>query len=186
MSIFSKRSTACVIAAVAIIGSTLYGAHKSLVPLVNETEDGFYSGVYSSEAGYTTKGIYSQLDMRTDAAMGLITKCGETEPELTDKLRDAREELLDAMSDGDISDMYDANKELQDAYSDLAKAISGTSLESDSAVEEYMSNFTGAQSVIDSSGYNASVRKLKSDTLSVFPANVFCEILDIDAPELFD
>ncbi len=186
MNIFSKRPVAILTAAVIIAGSTLFGVHRSLTPLVKNTANSFYDGVYSESEGYTTKSIYSQLDALTDAALGLVTKCGSLFPDETDSLRSARSSLLDAMDSRDVSDMYDAFKELSESYSTLRDAISGSDIESDSAVVDYMSTFTGAQSVITASGYNAAVRSLESETLDVFPANVFSELLGIDAPELFE
>lgn len=186
MNIFSKRPVAILTAAVVIAGSTLFGVHRSLSPLVQSTANSFYDGVYSEAEGYTTKSIYSQLDALTDASLGLITKCSDAFPEECSSMRSARSELLETMDSRDVSDMYDAFKSLCESYNGLRDAISGSSLENDSAVADYTSTFTGAQAVIAASGYNAAVRSLESDTLGVFPANIFSELLDIEAPELFD
>lgn len=186
MNIFSKRPVAILTAAVIIAGSTLFGVHRSLSPLVKNTANSFYDGVYSESEGYTTKSIYSQLDALTDASLGLVTKCSELFPEESDSLRSARSGLLDAMDSRDISDMYDAFKALSESFNGLRDAVSGTALESDAAVADYMSTFTGAQSVIAASGYNSAVRSLESETLDVFPANVLSGLLGIEAPELFE
>ncbi len=186
MNIFSKRPVAILTAAVVIAGSTLFGVHRSLSPVVKSTANSFYDGVYSASEGYTAKSIYSQLDAMTDASLGLVTKCGALFPDESDALRTARGDLLDAMDSRDVSDMYDTFKTLSDSYSGLRDAISGTALETDDAVADYMSTFTGAQSVIAASGYNSAVRTLESETLDVFPANVFSELLGINAPELFE
>lgn len=185
MKVFTKRPFALLLSALVILGSTAFGVHRSLSPVVSSTANGFYDGVYSERDGYTTMSIYSQLDAMTDAAMGLITKCGGYESE-TDRLRASRSELLDAMESHDVSDMYDAYKSLCKSGGDLADAIAGTELETDAAVADYLSVFAGAQSVISASGYNASVRSLESETLDVFPTNLFSALLNIEAPELFE
>ncbi len=186
MSIFSKRPVAVLVAAVIVAGSTLFGVHRSLSVVVRNTANSFYDGVYSESEGYTTRSIYSQLDALTDASLGLVTKCDAQYPDECEALRSARGTLLESMDSRDVSDMYDAYKSLIESYNSLHDMISGSALESDDAVSDYVSTFTGAQAVISASGYNAGVRSLISETLEVFPANVFSDVLGIEEPELFE
>lgn len=186
MDFVTKRPGAYVVCAVIIICSTLFGAHRSLENLVRKTESNFYEGVYVDSGDYTSKSIYSQLEMMSDASLGLITTCNRPglEPEIQD-MRVARETLLTAMNARDISDMYSAFESLNEAYITLHDAISSSDLFNDDAVSEYMTNFSGAQAVITASGYNAEVQKLKNGTLSDFPANIFHILVNVDPPETF-
>lgn len=186
MDFVTKRPGAYVICAVIIICSTLFGAHRSLEKVVRQTENNFYDGVYIDSGDYTSKSIYSQLEMMSDASLGLITTCNRPglETEIQD-MRVARETLLTAMNARDISDMYSAFISLGESCSTLRSAISSSDLINDSTISEYMSNFDGAQAVITASGYNAEVQKLKNGTLSAFPANIFRILVSVDPPETF-
>lgn len=186
MDFISKRPGAYLVCAVVILCATLFGARRSLEKVVMNTESAFFDGVYSESGSYSAPSIYSQLEMMSDSALGLITTCNRPglESEIQD-MRVARETLLTAMNARDISDMYSAFESLNEAYDTLHSAISSSSLFDDDAVTEYMTNFSGAQAVITASGYNAEVQALNNGALSAFPANIFRVLVSVDSPELF-
>ena len=194
MKIRNNRPLALVISALVLCGSTLFGVGRSVSSAAEKVSDGFFDGVYSEDDGYMQSSIYSQLEMRANAANGILSLCRDAgEEALVSDFRDARAQLVSALEDcdspenaGNIPDLYTANEELQAAYDALMPALSGSGVLDQAAMKTYINNFTGAQGVIDASAYNDTVEAFFDDVYNHFPVNEISSILDLDIPYSFD
>ena len=131
--ILKSRAFAFSALAVVVLISTPLGARASLRRASSNIEDGFYSGVYVEDGDYTSGSIDSYLSDASRASLGLVT-VGANYSELTgatDRIRTARENLLDAES---IGDKYTAYQALSDAFDGFADAALDIAL-ADSARE---------------------------------------------------
>jgi len=185
MSILRKKSFALVLVIVVILASTLYSVHRSLGAKCQAVTDGFYSGVEYD--GYVHKSIYSQLEARVNASMGLITKCSSEEA-LTNavaQLRISRQDLSDALEGSSLAAMYAANVSLQSAYDQLITEMDAIGFERDTATATYISTMDNSQYVIDSAGYNEAVWSFRNNTLNVFPTRILAFLARVNAPQLF-
>lgn len=185
MTILKKRWFALLLTVIIIILSTAFSVHRTLGAACQEVSDGFFTGV--SVDGYAHKSINSQLEKRSDAANGLVSVLANYTglEAVTITLRDARNALLDA---DDIKKKFEANIELQKAFEYAAAAVADSGLTDRelAAVSEYADTFSGAQNVIDNSGYNESVREFQRNTLNVFPTDIISALLGVKSPELFE
>lgn len=182
MKLLKNRAVAVLLAVVVVAGSTFTNALIRMTEECQRIEDGFYT----SETG--AKSIYAYLGSRLDAANGLWTILINHDAEAAASLNQARSGLLDAYDDRDISDMYDANSDLENAFDEAVSALSGytlSTLESD-ALNDYTITFDGAQRMIDQNAYNSGVLEFMRSTYNKFPAVLLASLLGIDAPEMYD
>lgn len=187
MKALKKRGVAFLITVIVIALSTVFSVHRTLGAECLAVSDGFYEGVYNESGGYRNRSVQSQLERRYQTANGLYTVASKYD-ELADEsaaLRDAKNALYDAT---DISEKHSANQTLQDAFTAVAAAMATVELAEteQKAVNEYASDFKGAQSLIDRSGYNESVREFERSTLGVFPTNILKSVAFVSTPELFE
>lgn len=187
MNFLKKRSGAVIVAILVILLSTFIGVNRSLGKACQEVSDSFYSGVYDADWGASRTSISSQLTKRQGAALGVIS-IASAYAELDDyanDLRDAREDMLSAEG---ASDSYRANVELEKCFNSLLTALDTVSLSDPEKenVAAYSTTFTGAQNVIDNSGYNEAVREFNRKVLNVFPTNFLSAISFVEKPELFE
>lgn len=184
MSYLKKRSTAVLIAAVVIVFGTLLGVFLSLSRETAKIEAQFYKGVYLKADKYTQTSIQSQLDKRTDAALGLMTEAKKYvfTSDMAQILRQAREALLNADT---LPDKYAANIELEKAWKQIYESLTAHADDIPEAVESYVSTLRGAETVIKQSGYNEKVSEFRDKTLSAFPVNILKKLVFADYPEYF-
>ena len=186
--VFKKRPVALLIAALMISSSTLYSVHRTLGAVCQEISDGFYTGVVDSGWGTTRRSINSQLTKRSEAAAGLVTVLNQFDElsDISDALRTAQRNLRDNSTG--IQQSYKLNKQLSEAFTVALQALNELNLnERDQRmIDEFKTSFNGAQSVIDSSGYNESVREFERSTLNVFPTNILKGIVGGKLPQLFE
>jgi len=194
---FQKRSTASLIAAVVVILSVLFGAHRSLGDAVGSVSDTFYNGVYDTAGNYIRRSVYSQLEKRRDTAMSMISLAdvyGESDAVAAarESLRQARATLAVNMDAGaGPKTLYGDNLALQraadDLYAVLHGAISQASATEDLILlENHYATLGNAARLIEESGYNEAVRAFQHSVLSVFPANVLRAVTFVTPPELFE
>jgi len=185
MSILKTKPVAILIAAVLVISTTFLGAKISLEEEGREVADLFYEGV--ERDGYFHPSIYSQLEIRADAANGLasVARNHGLESACEDIVR-AREFLFYS---GGAGSFYYNDQELEKAFYVLKSELDGVELsESEKlAVENYVSSFENAKHVIDNSGYNDAVREFYRDEVYQFPAEFFYynSPFFIDTPSYF-
>lgn len=189
MSTLKKRSSAIIVALVVIILGTLFGVHRSIGSETAKIETLFYKGVYLKDEKYTQPSIQSLLDERSTAALGLVTigmKYSEDQniQMLTDSLREARLQLLDAKT---IWLKFAANEKLQGRYKTLYTALEQFSLDDNalSALQNYASTLDGAQGVIQKSDYNRMVSEFRNNVLGDFPVNILKNLAFVKYPEYF-
>jgi hypothetical protein len=184
MSNLKKRSTAILIAVIVIIFGTLFGVHRSVNKETANIEARFHDGVYLKDEKYTQPSIQSQLDKRADAALGLLSVANKYVflQEMTQQLREAREELLDA---GSIIGKNAANEKLENAWKQVYETLTAHGDDVPASVEGYISTLKGAQSVIEKSSYNENVRDFRNGTLTAFPVNILKNLAFVDYPEYF-
>ena len=188
-SLFKVCRNAILITFLIIVLSTLFGVNRSLGGRIMEVSDLFNEGVKSG--GYVLKSIRSQLIVRAETALDMITVGSNynNASDQTSALRTARNKLLDLL-DGETSPraLYAANKELDNAFSALYLKLSALTLTDSDAeiIDENFSRMNNAAMVIDKSEYNSAVRDFHRNVLSVFPTNLLIKICPVDEPELFE
>ncbi len=191
MSIFKKPAGAILVALAVIILSSFFAANRSLNVKVQEVSDLFSDGVYDSNVGYKQKSIKSQLDVRKDASLNLISvgaKYSGSEAE-TEALRNTRNILVNGLSRAAGAEkLFDANVDLQKSFDALYTKIAALSMSAEdrNLAEESKNRMTGAASMIEKSGYNEAVREFNRKVLSAFPTNYIKSIALVKSPELFE
>jgi hypothetical protein len=185
MGLLKNKLIAVLLTALVTFSSTIYSVNHFLGAECRAVEDGFYEGVYVD--GYRQPGIGTHLDSRLNAANGLMTVTSDY-PQLekeTESVRDCRERLIVA---DDMHAKHRVNTELQTAVKALEAALGGVSLsEQENAMfESYITDFYGAQTAIENSGYNEAVREFNRNTYYAFPAGFLAPLSGVESPELFE
>lgn len=149
---------------------------------IQAVEDGFYTSVAGERS------IYSRLQEKLDAANGLWTVLEGVDTGAAQELSDARSGLLTAYESRDIAAMYDANSELDKAYSDAVKALDGAELDENtqSALDDYTTNYEGAQKMIEQNSYNSSVLEFMRSTFNKFPTSELASFTGVEPPVSFE
>ena len=185
MSFFKKRGVAFLLTICVIIASTLLSVNVKLGKKSQAITDGFYDGVVFN--GYTQKSIASHLRNINGYADGLVTIARNYDID-TGNVEDASDWLKMALnySQGQASYIYSVYQGLMIALNVLEDQLARTDLaERDaSGVEQYISSITGAQSAIESAGYNESVREFMR-SYDRFPTNTLGALAGVDMPEYF-
>lgn len=191
---FAKRSVAAVTAALLILGSTAFSVNRTLGADCREIADSFYTGVVYD--GYQHPSISSQLEVCSGSANGLAALAANY-PDLEEAARqvqDDRDALISSMrwaANADYSSGVDDiaywYQELTNSVNTLVSKMEHTELteRDQEGLKLYKENYSGAQSVIATSGYNEAVREFTRNTLNDFPARLLVKLFGIDVPELF-
>ena len=185
MSIFSRRKTAWLLLAAVAVVFTVIGINRSVASQAKKVESSFYTGVYDTAAGYRRPAVDAQLTSRINAALGLVTCCSGVEEVAgeADALRAAREALLNAAT---IEQKYEANRQLESAWLVLASAMQEHGMDlSDDAVADYISTLSGAEAMIEQSGYNAGVSAFYETVMGTLPVRMLRFLIFVDMPVYF-
>ena len=183
MNFLKKHFVAVLLSALIICGSTLLSADIKLGRKCQNITDGFYEGVVYEN--YQHKSIASQIRNICGAADGMVTIANNYDID-TDAVRAATDEMKSALNLSSVSYLYGLYENLLSALKPLEEQLSRAEL-SDRDAEgfaQYSSTISGAQSVIENSGYNESVRAFLRDQIH-FPADFFAELAGVELPELF-
>ena len=183
MNFLKKPFVAVLLSALIICGSTLLSADIKLGRECQNITDGFYEGVVYEN--YQHKSIASQIRNICGAADGMVTIANNYDID-TDAVRAATDEMKNALTYGSVSYLHYLYEDLLQALKPLEEQLSRAEL-SDRDAEgfaQYSSTISGAQSVIENSGYNESVRAFLRDEIH-FPADFFAELAGVELPELF-
>ena len=183
MNFLKKPFVAVLLSALIICGSTLLSADIKLGRECQNITDGFYEGVVYEN--YQHKSIASQIRNICGAADGMVTIANNYDI-ATDAVRAATDEMKNALTYGSVSYLHYLYEDLLQALKPLEDQLSRAEL-SDRDAEgfaQYSSTISGAQSVIENSGYNESVRAFLRDEIH-FPADFFAELAGLELPELF-
>ena len=184
MNFLKKPFVAVLLSALIICGSTLLSADIKLGKECQNITDGFYEGVVYEN--YQHKSIASQIRTICGAADGMVTIANNYDID-TDAVRAATDEMKNALTYGSVSYLHYLYEDLLQALKPLEDQLSRAEL-SDRDAEgfaQYSSTISGAQSVIENSGYNESVRAFLRDEIH-FPADFFAELAGVELPELFE
>ena len=184
MNFLKKPFVAVLLSALIICGSTLLSADIKLGRECQNITDGFYEGVVYEN--YQHKSIASQIRNICGAADGMVTIANNYDID-TDAVRAATDEMKNALTYGSVSYLHYLYEDLLQAVKPLEDQLSRAEL-SDRDAEgfaQYSSTISGAQSVIENSGYNESVRTFLRDEIH-FPADFFAELAGVELPELFE
>ena len=184
MNFLKKPFVAVLLSALIICGSTLLSADIKLGRECQNITDGFYEGVVYEN--YQHKSIASQIRNICGAADGMVTIANNYDID-TDAVRAATDEMKNALTYGSVSYLHYLYEDLLQALKPLEDQLSRAEL-SDRDAEgfaQYYSTISGAQSVIENSGYNESVRAFLRDEIH-FPADFFAELAGVELPELFE
>lgn len=174
--------TALLIAILACGFAIVMNTQMKLGERVQAVEDGFFTSVAGERS------IYSRLEEKLDAANGLWTVLEGVDSGAAQTLSDARSGLLTAYESRDIAAMYDANTELDKAYADAVKALDGAELDENtqSALDDYTTNYEGAQKMIEQNSYNSSVLEFMRSTFNKFPASELADFAGVEPPVSFE
>ena len=117
----------------------------------------------------------------------LVRETAEAAGDETGELRVDRGLLLDALEDGDISEIATANALVVRSFNALKDALLSLPLTDDDAmsVDYYVSSFEGAQGAVSHSTYNEAVAEFIADTYRRFPAKLIGSVLGVDPPRSF-
>ena len=184
MNFLKKPFVAVLLSALIICGSTRLSADIKLGRECQNITDGFYEGVVYEN--YQHKSIASQIRNICGAADGMVTIANNYDID-TDAVRAATDEMKNALTYGSVSYLHYLYEDLLQAVKPLEDQLSRAEL-SDRDAEgfaQYSSTISGAQSVIENSGYNESVRAFLRDEIH-FPADFFAELAGVELPELFE
>ena len=190
----TNRIGAIIVAVIIVLLSTYFGAYRSLGIKVAEVADGFNEGVYyTDESGnaFLHKSIRSQLINRSEASINLanVADTFANAEEEAEALRKAYNEIRDLLyNDGTPSQLYHANKKMDEAFNALYVILANEDLDSKDAkrIVEYKTEMEGAAGEIETSGYNESVYEFDRTTLSIFPTNILKNICFTKTPEFFE
>lgn len=174
--------TALLIAIIACGFALVMNTQSMLGEKIQAVEDGFYTSVAGERS------IYSRLQEKLDVANGLWTVLEGVDTGAAQELSDARSGLLTAYESRDIAAMYDANSELDKAYSDAVKALDGAELDENtqSALDDYTTNYEGAQKMIEQNSYNSSVLEFMRSTFNKFPTSELASFTGVEPPVSFE
>lgn len=172
-----KTGTAIAVLILVVILGTLFGTHRSLSSLRQDTAQAFYQGVDNS--GY---GISTNLDLRVEYARNLCKVGGRySVSQQVTAVEDACAALENAETP---EEKYDANNGLTSAVSDLSDALAGQSLSQEDAQlrKSLTTDLSSFEMRIDklASAYNTEVRSFNEDILGGFPAGLLGGLLGID------
>lgn len=183
MKFFKTPVVAVFLALIIILSSTVLSVNVKLNAKSRAITDGFYSGVRYE--GYTHPSISTQLSNICGAADGLVTLANNYDID-TGSVTLASRELKSALSNSSIPYLYSLYLDLMNEVNTLMDQLDRTDLteRDQSGLSEYGSTIIGAQSMIESSGYNESVRTFLREQLR-FPADVMADLTGVSIPELF-
>lgn len=190
MDFFKNRRTAIAIFVVTVIVFSLIGFRLSFAKACDRIELAFYDrsaitaddvyGYYSAPA--------SHLNYCARYANRLLAIVSDHVPqELYDNVYKSRTALLDALSDGDVSDMHDAYTALNQAVAALHETADTTTF--DSTTDDYdtvYADYISASQTAAESGYNDYVDEFIRNTANRFPTGILCRLTGIELPEKFE
>ena len=184
MNLLKKPFVAVLLSALIICSSTLLSVDVKLGKECQNITDGFYDGVVYKN--YQHKSIASQIKNICGAADGMVTIANNYDID-TDAVTAATAEMKSALNFGSVSYLYGLYEDLLNALKPLEEQLSLTELSDrdTDGFDQYSSTISGAQSVIDNSGYNESVRAFYRDVVH-FPADFLADLVGVDLPELFE
>ena len=184
MNLLKKPFVAVLLSALIVCGSTLLSVDVKLGKECQNIADGFYDGVVYEN--YQHKSIASQIKNICGAADGMVTIANNYDID-ADAVRAATDEMKNALTYGSVSYLHYLYEDLLQAVKPLEDQLSRAELSGRDAegFAQYSSTINGAQSVIENSGYNESVRAFLRDEIH-FPADFFAELAGVELPELFE
>ena len=159
MKVLKNPLAAFLICLIVVLASTLLSVNVRLGKRSEAVTDGFYEGVEAN--GYQQKALATHLKNIVGAVDGIATIADNCDLDASE-LRAAADTLKNALkySYGYESYTYQTYAELMSAEGRLVSALNGAALsERDrEGLEQYLSTVAGAQSAMESAGYNESVR----------------------------
>ncbi|MCD8116916.1 MAG: hypothetical protein LUE21_07355 [Oscillospiraceae bacterium] len=189
MEFFKKRQNASIIFIVVVILFSLIGCHISLTKACDKIEEAFFDKTQlSAEGYYTCPGDQLENCVKYANRLLSVINGADWSGDVYTALAQARQALSDALDDGDISDIYDANQELIAAVEAVEELVNAGAVlpESSDDYETILSDFYSAQSVAANSAYNDYVDQFASTTLRAFPTNILRRLAFVSAPEKFE
>lgn len=180
MSLLKNRHIAALIMCVMILLGFLLGAAASGRRLYGRVEDIFYNGAKGNGVG-----IASDLGNRAEAAGNLGTIAVKYIDPRDDMIEDL-EDAIDDMNDDDLSNVAEANADLEKAVSRIYDRLGDLDLSQKDA--EYRSSlyadFMSYGSTMSHDPYNQAAAEYNSE-IRAFPGNIFFALMGYDAAPLF-
>lgn len=184
MKKFTKKIIALFAAFIIILSSTLLSVDLKLSKEFAKVTDGFYSGLLAN--GNKEQSLHSQLLIVGKEASNLAAIAGRNGLDVDEFKNKAEYFSRDVITmQDDISYICYCYQELLDELMNVGQSLSGLdlSVNDEASAVNSLQNIMNAQSLIDSSGYNESVRQYIAALQS--PTLFFAELADVDLPEYF-
>ena len=184
MKLLKNRAFLIPVAIVIILVVGVASAFSDLKSDIRKTEQLYYDGVKSDSGSYIRPSIYSQMNVKYTTANSIL---GIIEPysvlsEAADALRAARDRVYSctgAYDENTIRNMSAANEEMVQAVEKLRTALTDVAFpdRERKALDRYLKDMDGAQTVIEQSGYNEAVTAFNMGSMQRFPAKQMLRLL---------
>ena len=188
MEFFKKRNTAIAVFVVVVVVFSLIGCHLSLSRAVRQVEDAFFDKTLLHADGYYTCPA-DQLQNCVALSNRLLSVIGQDSQwsEAYEELKTCRLALDDALRDRDIQRIANSNQALVEAVAAVEALVEAGAPLPDSNDDFYaiISDFHGAQSVLDNNAYNNHVLAFWDGVLNPFPTNILRHLTFVAPPETF-
>ena len=190
MGFLKKRQTAVAVFVVVVAAFSLIGCHRSLGREVRRVERAFFDkALLTSYNAYTAPAEQLENCLKlSNRLLSVINGADALDGEYA-AVASARQALSDALSAGDISDIYDANTVLAEAVSSVEGQISAGGVTLPESSDDYraiVSDFGSAQRVAAQSPYNDHVDGFIAGTVNRFPTNILRALSFTPLPEKFE
>ena len=182
MNFFKKPVGAVICAVILCAGILIFNTQSKLGGEISAVEDEFFENADGQRS------IYSRLQEKIQAANGLWTVLVNYDEAAASDLEYERDYLVWACEDAHISSMKYANDDLNDEFARAVRLLDTYELtdREQELVNEYETNFNGAQKMIDENGYNSSVLEFMRSTYNKFPTRSLAEFAGVYPPETFN
>lgn len=184
MKNLSKKIVAILVAVLIVLGSTLLSVKLNLSKEFDKVTEGFYSGALHN--GNKEQSLHSQLLIIGKEASNLAAiaeRNGIDVAQFKDEAEYFSRDVI-TMQD-DISYIYYCYQNLLEELMQVGQALTALSLSAndEAAAVGSLQRIMDAQTLIDGSGYNESVRQYIASLQ--FPTTFFADLAGVDLPEYF-
>ena len=184
MKLFKKRIIAVLVAILIVVSSTLLSANIKLTKEFRDVTDGFYNGVLVD--GKRDTSIHSQLLIVGKEAANLAAIAERNGIDVSQFKSDADYFSRDVITmQDDISYINYCYRDILEKITEVSYSLTAVELSQndETAAINSLQAIMNAQSLIDASGYNESVRQYLS-SLPIL-TEFFAELAGVWPPEYF-
>lgn len=184
MKAFAKKFITVLLAVFIVIGSTLLSVNLKLSKEFDKVTDGFYSGSLAN--GGKEQSLHSMLLIVGKESSNLAALAERNSLDVSEFKNTADYFSRDVITmQDDISYIYCCYQKLLTDLTEVGQALAGMELSAndEAAAVASLQKIMDAQTKIDASGYNESVRQCIASLQ--FPTEIFADLAGVDLPEYF-